>query len=157
MGTMVIPMEELVEVLCLQMEHDGKAALTVTGNSMYPMLKNCRDKVYLIQAKAIPKNRALILYHREDGKYILHRIVRIVAPGVYLCAGDNQWETERVDVSQVIAIVESFCRKGKHYSVTDSGYRLYVWVWTMLLPVRRPLLVLRRWLGRIRARMKRKV
>ena len=41
-------MESLAELIRIQLAERGRASLTVTGNSMYPMLRNCRDQVELI-------------------------------------------------------------------------------------------------------------
>lgn len=156
MRTVAIPMEQLAMLLDVQLQHDGQANLTVTGNSMYPMLRHRQDTVRLRLTDRAPGNRELILYRRENGQYVLHRIVRVTGPGQYLCAGDNQWELEKVRAEQVIALVDAFCRKGRHYQVTDPGYRLYVWVWVAMVPVRRPVLAARRLLGKIKHRILRR-
>ena len=65
-------------------------------------------------------------------------------------------EPEIVKPEQVIARVEGFHRKGKDYSVTHKGYGLWTWIWVGLFPIRRPLIALRRRLGRIRRALKRK-
>lgn len=153
MHTVAIPMEKLAQLLDVQLQHDGHAWLTVTGNSMYPMLRHRRDSVQLCLTDAAPGNRALILYRRENGQYVLHRIVRVTGPGQYLCAGDNQWQLEKVNAGQVIAVVDAFCRNGKRYPVTCRSYRLYVWLWTAMVPVRRPVLAACRILGRIKHRI----
>ena len=41
-------MKELAEVIKLQLDNGGKATLTVTGNSMLPMLVSRRDSVVLV-------------------------------------------------------------------------------------------------------------
>lgn len=153
MRTVAIPMENLAQLLDVQLQHDGHAWLTVTGNSMHPMLRHRRDAVRLRLTDAAPGNRALILYRRENGQYVLHRVVRVTGPGQYLCAGDNQWQLEKVNAGQVIAVVDAFCRKGKRYPVTCRSYSLYVWLWTAMVPVRRPVLAVRRLLGRIKNRI----
>ena len=149
MKNVVIPMEELVPLLKLQLREGGYATLTVTGNSMYPMLRHRRDTVFLQPADPLQKKGDLILYQRADGDYILHRIVRCKAPGEYICSGDNQWEPEKVSQSQVIAKVSGFRRKGKDYPNAHRGYCLWVWLWTLLFPVRRPIFALRHFLGKI--------
>ena len=154
MKNVLIPMEELAPLIQLQLQQGGHASLTVTGNSMYPMLRHRRDTVYLQPADPVQKKGDLILYRREDGTYILHRIVRCKAAGAYICSGDNQWEPEAVSHQQVIAKVYKFCRKGKIYTQSSRGYRLYVWLWVGVFPVRRPIFALRRILGKLRRTIK---
>ena len=144
-----IPMEELVPLLRLQMETAGSAALTVTGWSMLPMLHNRKDQVIIAPVTDRCKRGDVILYCRENGRYVLHRILRCRKEGYILC-GDNQFFTERVDHSQVIAVVTAFTRKGKHYPVTNAGYRRYTRCWVFFHPVRWLYLIPRRLLGYVR-------
>lgn len=150
MKNVTIPMEELAQVIQLQLQQGGHASLTVTGNSMQPMLCHRRDTVFLQPAEQKLKKGELILYRREDGSYILHRVVRCTAPDQYICSGDNQWEPEAVSHQQVIARVYGFRRKGKTYAISSRGYRFYVWLWVWIFPVRRPVFAARRLLGRLR-------
>ena len=148
-----IPMEELAQLLQLQMSSGGLARLVVTGNSMYPTLRHQKDAVFLSPVTAPLKKGDLILYKRADGQYILHRIVTKPKNGAFICSGDNQWEPESVEESQVLAVVEQMIRRGKRHNTQKLGYRLWVSCWVFLFPVRRPLLKLRRFLGKIRRKM----
>lgn len=149
-----IPMEQLAQLLEVQLEQ-GVAPLRVTGCSMSPTLRGDRDTVYLKKVDSPLRKGDVILYRRESGQYVLHRIVRLRDDGLIL-SGDNQFEPEHLKPEQVIARVEAFQRKGKDYSATHLGYRLWVWLWVGLFPVRRPLIALRRRLGRVRRAFKRK-
>lgn len=149
MRKITIAMEELMPLLTLQMETAGSASLTVTGWSMMPMLHNRRDTVVIAPVKGQRKKGELILYQRENGKFVLHRILR-ARNGGYVCCGDNQFFTEKVEHSQLLAVVTRFTRGGKSYSVEDKGYRRYVWWWVNLHPLRWLYLVPRRLLGYIR-------
>lgn len=145
-----IPMDSLAEILQLQMDTGGIARLVVTGSSMYPTLRHHKDVVFLTPVKRELKRGDLILYQRLSGQYILHRIVSRPKDGKFICAGDNQWEKEPVEATQVVALVDGFLRRGKKYSERHFGYRLWVGSWIVLFPLRRPLIKLRRFLGRIR-------
>lgn len=149
MKKMAIPMEELMALLTVQMEASGSAQLTVTGYSMMPMLHNRRDTVTISPVTGGQKKGDVILYRRENGRYVLHRILRCRKNGYILC-GDNQFFTEKVEQSQLLAVVTAFTRKGKTYPVTDPGYCRYVWWWVHLHPLRWLYLIPRRCLGYIR-------
>ena len=148
MQKIAIPMEELMPLLQAQMEAGGSARLTVTGCSMRPMLHHGRDSVVLEPIGEDPKRGDLVLYLRDNGVYVLHRIIRKTEMG-YICCGDNQWEKEPVERRQMLAIVQGFSRKGKEYTNDHRGYRFYVWLWVLLHPIRRPILAVRRLCGRI--------
>lgn len=149
MQTVKIPMDELAKILQLQMDTAGSTRLTVTGSSMLPMLHHGKDSVILSPIYQSPTRGALPLYLRQSGEYVLHRILRSVPEG-FLCCGDNQWQTELVRHDQLLAIVTGFTRNGKEYPITHWGYRLYVWLWVGLHPVRRYILAIRRRLGKLR-------
>lgn len=145
-----VPMESLAELLSLQMESGGVARLVVTGSSMHPTLRHRRDAVFLRSVERELKRGDLILYRRANGRFVLHRIVSKPKGDMFFCAGDNQWQREVVTASQVLAITDGFVRNKKNYAEDNLFYRSWVSFWIMLLPVRRPILSLRRCLGRIR-------
>jgi len=89
------------------------------------------------------------LYQRKNGSYVLHRIVKVEKDGTYTCAGDGQTSLETgVKREQIIAIIQSFTRKGKTISCKNKGYQLYARVWTVLLPIRPILLQMIKALGK---------
>lgn len=144
--TVAVPMAELAEVIALQLENGGKATITVTGVSMLPMLRNRKDSVTLIPASQRQKPGNVIFYRRENGRYVLHRIIRITPEG-YLCSGDNQYELEPVKPEQVVAVVDGFVRKGRTYTCNHPGYRLYTVLWVRLFFLRRLYIAVRRRAG----------
>ena len=150
-----LPMEELMPILAAQLETGGRATLVVTGNSMYPTFRNRSDAVYLIPVNRSLKKGDLILYRRESGQYVLHRIVTKPKNGSFFCTGDNQWELEAVTAAQVLALVDGFVRSGKACREQDRRYRAWVAVWVWLRPVRRPILALGKAFGRLRRKWKR--
>ena len=145
-----IPMESLAELLSLQLESGGLTRLVVTGSSMHPTLRHRKDAVFLRPVQRPLRRGDLILYRRANGAFVLHRIVSKVKGDRFICSGDNQWQKEVVTAQQVLAITEAFIRKGKRYSVDHLGYRAWVAFWLFMFPVRRPIIALRRRLGRIR-------
>ena len=148
-------MEQLVQLLDVQLRTGGKAYLTVTGNSMRPVLRNLTDRVELIPVGKL-RSGDIILYRRENEQYVLHRILRALPDDSYLCCGDNQWETEVIRREQILAVVSGFSRGNKTYPVSHPGYQMYVRTWVALHPIRKPLLAVRRRLGSLRTALKNK-
>lgn len=106
------------------------------GISMLPMLRQGRDSVLLSPVPERLRKYDLPLYQRENGQYVLHRIVEVGE--TYVCVGDNQFELERgLGHAQMIALVTVFYRDGRKYSVNAPGYRLYCRAWHFSRPVRR--------------------
>ena len=151
-----ISMEHLVPLLEEQLRH-GSAILPVTGSSMLPALREGRDMVELVPLNGTPIRGDVLFYRRPSGQYVLHRLIRMEDAETCLICGDNQWERELLSLDRVIARVERFVRDGKWINCKDDQvYRLYTKIWTALFPVRRPIIMLRRCLGRLRAKMRRR-
>ena len=105
------------------------------GVSMLPMLRQEIDSVVLSAVPEKLQKYDLPLYQRDDGKYILHRIVE--AGETYTCIGDNQFVAETgIRHDQMIALITGFYRGETYHSVEEPGYRLYCRFWHYSRPVR---------------------
>ena len=119
-----------------QLETEGVYVSTTVGWSMFPMLRNRRDRVVISPVGDQRLKRFdLPLYRRPDGKYILHRIIG-VRDGYYIIRGDNTYRKERVPDAWIIGYVEEFYREGKHKTAAGRGYRFYARLWNALYPLR---------------------
>ncbi len=128
-------MEDIVNISLPFLEMGREIKFTVVGNSMYPLFINNRDKVTVAGAEKI-KKRDIILYRRADGSYVLHRVVGKGKLGFKLC-GDDQVAIEYpVKQEDILAVMTSFERKGKEYSTKCLWYRIYSFLWCLVLPVR---------------------
>ena len=108
---------------------DGKTVtFTPGGTSMLPMLRPNRDSVTLSPLPQRLKRYDLPLYRRDNGQYVLHRVVK--AGQTYTCLGDNQFYKEPgLRQDQMIGVVTEFIRDGKRIPVTDLRYRIYSRLW----------------------------
>lgn len=106
------------------------------GTSMLPMLRQGIDSVTLSPLPEKLKKYDLPLYRRDNGQYVLHRIV--AAGETYTCMGDNQFDPEPgLRQDQMIALVTAFTRGGRTVSAKDPVYRIYCRLWHYSRPVRR--------------------
>ena len=95
------------------------------GISMLPLIRPNIDKVMLKKAPEKLKKYDLPLYLREDGKFILHRVVD-VKNGVYTMCGDNQFEREYgVTDRQILALACGVYREDDFLSFEDKAYKKY--------------------------------
>jgi hypothetical protein len=109
---------------------------TPRGTSMRPMIYGDRDHVVLSPVKGKLKKYDIPLYKRDNGQYVLHRIVKVGE--TYTMVGDNQYQREPgIRPDQLLAVVSAFVRDGKLYSVTDPAYRAYCRIWHFSRPLRR--------------------
>ena len=81
-----------------ELERSGKILQTTIGNSMEPMLRNRQNIVVIEKADGLLKKYDLPLYRRPNGKYVLHRILK-VRKNDYIICGDNRIRRETVPES----------------------------------------------------------
>ena len=98
------------------------------GTSMLPMLRQNIDSVVLAPLPEKLKKYDLPLYQRDNGQYVLHRIVEV--GDTYTCIGDNQYEYEHgVRPDQMIGVVVGFYRDKEYHSVDQLSHRMYRVLW----------------------------
>ena len=103
----------------------GSVEMTVPGNSMKPTLL---DRVSIVRLTGItsPKRGDMILYRRDNGVYVLHRIVKACSDGTFVFCGDAQYRLEKgIHRDQLIGVVTDFSRRGKWISCDDPLYRCW--------------------------------
>ncbi len=131
-----VPVSEITPLIEELISQGADVRLTVNGNSMFPMLHSKSDSVILTKPYSALKKYDIPLYKRENGQYVLHRIVK-VKKGVFTINGDNQYFLESpVYPEQICAVVKSFYRKGKLIYCDNLLYRLYCVFWVTLRPFR---------------------
>lgn len=109
-------------------EENGKHWQTTVGDSMQPMLKDRKNIVEIVKVTRPLKRYDLPLYRRPDGKYVLHRILK-VKDGGYVTCGDNRYSLENVPEDWVIGVMSGYYKKERFISADSFKYRLYVHLW----------------------------
>lgn len=118
------------------LSEDGFYVSTTVGMSMFPMLRNRKDRVVIRPlGEEKLKKYDLPLYRRPDGKYVLHRIIG-VREGYYVIRGDNTYHKEKVPQKWILGYVTEFYRNEKHITVESKKYRVYARFWNGIYPLR---------------------
>jgi hypothetical protein len=134
--TILSDLEEMLPLIQECLSAGQSVKFSPRGISMLPMIVQGRDSVTLATPPEKLKKFDIPLYRRADGSFVLHRVVKV--RDTYTCIGDNQFKAEPgVTHGSVIAVVTAFTRKGKTYSVSCAGYRLYCVLWHISRPARR--------------------
>jgi len=123
----------------------GKPVISFTsGVSMEPLLHDKRKKnathVLILPVQGICKIGDMPLVFMNDGRYILHRIIRVDEKEgkiFYQTRGDNCIGSEYVSQEAVLGVVSEIYYKNKTVKVTDENYNRYVKVWMKLYPIRK--------------------
>ena len=139
--TRILPPEVLLEEYrkLLQEEDVKELPLTITGNSMSPFLIHGRDTVYLSRLTRPARRGDVLLYRRDNGAYVLHRVYAVKAEG-YTMVGDAQTELESgIRPDQVVAVMARATRKDKELRPGDFWWDFFETTWLRFLPMRRPI------------------
>ena len=131
----------LMPKLLALLEETGSVPLVISGSSMTPFLVHRRDTVYLSKVCRPLKRGDMILFRRDSGDYILHRILR-AEKGVYTLVGDAQNWMEPVREDQVLAIVTAVRRKGKLLTEGSFWWMFFEKIWIRMIPLRYPVMKL---------------
>lgn len=127
--------EQLIPSLLALLEETDAVPLVITGGSMTPFLVHGRDTVYLSKIATPPKRGDMILYQRDNGRFILHRVYRVGT--TYTMVGDAQTLLETgIRPDQMLARVDTVRRKGKLLRKGSFCWDFFEKVWIRMLAIR---------------------
>ncbi len=134
-----VTMKELLPFIEEALNNDKTFKIPITGTSMRPLLIAGRDTVTLKKCENKLKKGDLPLYRRQDGAFVLHRVVGFTENGDYIMCGDNQFLKEKgITHDQIIGVVTEITRDGKTFSVDSKKYQQYVKFGLSVLNIRYP-------------------
>ncbi len=98
--------------------------IPITGTSMNPLLYQNRDFVKIVKPDLPLKTGDIPLYRRDDGTFVLHRVVGIKENGEYIMCGDNQFILEHgITDKNIIGVAKILIIDGREIDVdTDADY-----------------------------------
>lgn len=137
MEKLICSSAEFAESFESTIKDGGCVPLVVSGNSMTPFLKDGRDIVWLRACnEADFKRGKILLFKRKDGALVLHRIRKVLPDNELLMNGDAQVWCEKINKTQVVAVVSDIECGGKRKSCNSLIYRIRNVIWHILKPVR---------------------
>ncbi|MDE6470528.1 MAG: S24/S26 family peptidase [Eubacterium sp.] len=139
--------ESIKEIL----DRTGTYTGLTMGSSMQPLIHQQRDNIIVVKNKSRLKKYDVPVYVTSDGKYIMHRVVK-VCDDHYVIVGDNLLRKEYVTDDMICGVLVGFYKNGKHYIDLQKSvpYKIYSRIWVALLPVRPALLLISRGIGYIK-------
>lgn len=121
------------------------AKITVTGNSMFPFLRDGIDSVELTKGSFQQLSRGdIVMIRRTSGEYIMHRIIRKEINFFFMVGDAQQWVEGPLYPEQVVAIVTAIWRKDKRIDCSNRWWRCLTNLWLTILPYRYFILKLHR-------------
>ncbi|MBQ5321461.1 MAG: S26 family signal peptidase [Oscillospiraceae bacterium] len=117
-----------------QLEKEGKILTLPVGDSMMPILRYRQDAMLIEKLSREPKINDAVLYKRDSGQYVMHRIIAIKKDG-YAIRGDNRYNIEYgVRRDQILGIMSGFYRGEKFIDCEkNKGYKAYVFLMRVTL------------------------
>lgn len=110
--------------------------LLVSGGSMTPFLVHGRDTVFLTKVSRPLQRGDIVLYQRNSGAYVLHRIYA-VEDGTFAMVGDAQTLIEHgITAGQIFAVVCAVQRKGCQLAPGSFWWEFFAKVWIRIVPAR---------------------
>ena len=133
-----VSLSELEPIIREKLGNGGTVQIPITGTSMLPLLVQGRDSVILSPADETKIND-IIFYKRDDGHFVLHRVIGKDEKGYILC-GDNQWVKEYgITDKHIIGVVTELICDGVNKKTDDADYIKYCNRLAKTMPIRKPL------------------
>lgn len=122
----------------LELEQKGEIRGLTVGNSMLPLFRNNKDIAIIKAVNGKYNVNDVVLYRKkETDEFILHRILKITDKHLVI-RGDNRYSKEFISYDDIIGVMVSFERNGKHYDCKKSfKYKLYIIYIRVSYPLRR--------------------
>ena len=132
----------VIEIL----EEGKQVTIPVKGFSMLPFIRGEKDQVVLEKPSRAYRVGDIVLF-RLGGRYIMHRIIALDGDRVTIMGDGVPGNTEKVRLKDLIALATCILRDGtKKTDPYAPRMMRKVRLWRKLLPVRRYLLFIYRWL-----------
>lgn len=116
---------EMWPIMEEQIKAGKNVKFTPGGTSMLPLIRPGIDSVLIKKAPDKLKKYDLPLYRRNNGSFVLHRVVK-VRNDVYDMRGDNQnWIETGVAHKQILAVAIGMYKNGEYISFSGVKYWIY--------------------------------
>jgi hypothetical protein len=128
---------ELFPVVFDMLEKNQTVKITVTGCSMMPFMREGKDSVNLVKADYAKLKRGdIVLIIRDDGVFVMHRILKKTSDFFYMVGDAQQWIEGPLLPQQVKAVVESVWKDNFEIKCSNIIWKLISEIWLLLRPFR---------------------
>ena len=132
----IIDTKSYLNAICEAAQTGEIVSTVISGSSMIPFLVPNRDIVFLRLPHKKPKKGDVVLFKRENGSFVLHRIRRSCKDGYYMI-GDRQTMAEGpINPEQIQLIAVSAKRKDKLITEKSLVWKFYAKIWNNLVFLR---------------------
>lgn len=111
--------------------------IPLSGRSMFPLIAGGRDEAVIstVLGKRL-KRGDIVLYVREDGTHVLHRIHHIKNDDFFILGDAHTCIEGPIKKEKVMAVAEAVIRKDKTILCSRFDYRMISAIWLLVRPLR---------------------
>lgn len=132
-----IKSSELFRVSKELLKNGKNIRITVTGDSMYPFLRQSIDSVELSYKDFTHINRGdIVLTIRSNNEYVLHRVIKKEEYSFYIVGDAQQLIEGPLKPNQIIATVSTIWRDKNKIDCSNIYLRILSSLWLNILPLR---------------------
>lgn len=129
MSSNEIYLDDAIGVIEEVLSSGGEFKMYPKGISMLPLIKQGVDSVVLTKDTQLKKHD-IAFYRRDNGQFVLHRVMSCEADGTYTMCGDNQTFLEvGIRADQIIGKVVRLYKKEKLFRFDGIRYKIYLSIW----------------------------
>ena len=131
MSSKEIYLDEAITVVEEVLASGGEFKMYPKGISMLPLIKSEKDSVVLVrEPDSALKKYDIAFYKRDNGQFVLHRVMSCENDGTYTMCGDNQTFLEPgIRADQIIGKVARLYKKEKLLRFDGLRYKIYLATW----------------------------
>lgn len=122
-NTVKVSLDNIYSIMEEMLEKGKEVTFTTNGDSMRPLLLS-GESVTLKRFDRYKKGD-VVLFKKEDGSFVLHRIIKIKGDTVSTQGDALIGKDEPFDKSKIIGKAVAFLKKDKALSVSDFSYFIY--------------------------------
>ena len=122
-GKIRLGIDDLISFALSRIDRGQSVEISPRGHSMRPFIVEGRDSVVLSKIETI-KKYDILLYRRENGEYVLHRVIK--CKDTFTFIGDNQLVCEKgIPRESILAVVSGVRRRDNLIARGSLKYRIY--------------------------------
>ena len=126
-------LSDAIEVIDEILSSGGEFRMYPKGTSMLPLIVQGKDSVVLRRSAEPLKKHDIAFYKRDNGQFVLHRVMKVGKNGVYTMCGDNQTALENViRQEQIIGYVAGIYKEDAPLNESSFKYRAYIFFWCFM-------------------------
>ena len=122
-----VSFSELYPIIVEQLSSSGEVRFKPRGTSMLPLIRQGKDEVVIRKFDGTLNKYDILFYRRDNGEFVLHRLIHFDKNNNPVMRGDNQrWKEYGIIDKNIIGVVSFVVRNGK--KISSGTFPFVSWV-----------------------------